>query len=198
MMNSMRAFTSAFFAALCLAFTGAAEAQSYPAGSLFALDAAVRAACPQIDGVSLDGTIFYQPGATCQAAGNAAMAAFSVSAWSAGQAAQAQYAGKLAAGLTIASTGTPALNATYALSAAQQQNLANVALYIAVNGHLPGGQAALALTTASGGFVLVSSTAAWQEIATAVADYVTLLDAALSIAAQGGTPTWPSASVQID
>lgn len=54
----------------------AAAAPPYPASSANELDAAVRSACAQIDGVSLDGKIFYQPGATCKTAGDAAMASF--------------------------------------------------------------------------------------------------------------------------
>ena len=48
------------------------------ANSLNRFDAAVRAACPEIDGVSLGPprVVFYRAGASCKAAGDAAAAAF--------------------------------------------------------------------------------------------------------------------------
>lgn len=50
----------------------------YPSDSSQALDAFVRAACPQIDGVAVDGTIFFQAGVSDsgRAAAQAAMQSF--------------------------------------------------------------------------------------------------------------------------
>lgn len=73
----MNKIAFAVAAALVLGLlTPARAAPPYPPASSSALDAAVRAACPQIDGVSVDGTIFFQPGASCQAAALAAMQNF--------------------------------------------------------------------------------------------------------------------------
>lgn len=50
----------------------------YPTSSAAELDATIRAVCPQIDGVSVDGTIFFQPSASPagRAAAQAAMQNF--------------------------------------------------------------------------------------------------------------------------
>ncbi len=117
--------------------------------------------------------------------------------------AQATYNTALANGLTAtcasgATVCTSAIVATYSLDPTQVMNLANVSLYIAVNGKFPGGQTTLALISANKSLVLVPSIAAWQEIATVVADYVTKLTVALQTVQAGGTPTWPSATVTLN
>ena len=61
---------------VALASTPVLAAPPYPTTAAAELDAFVRAACPQIDGVSIDGTIFFQPGATCQVIAAAAMQSF--------------------------------------------------------------------------------------------------------------------------
>lgn len=110
---------------------------------------------------------------------------------------QQQADAAIAAGLAIASTGTPAINGTYALDDGQQTNLANVSIYIAVNNRFPAGQSSLMLRLADGKLISIPSTAAWQAIATAIADYIAHLKIQLVVAARGGTPSWPSASVTI-
>ena len=115
----------------------------------------------------------------------------------AAQQAQATYAAAMAAGLTINSTGTPAVNGTYALDQAQQEVITEVTDYIAKNNAFPGGLATVMLRTAAGGVIAVSTIALWYEISTAIADFIAKADNALITAQGGSNPTWPSASVTI-
>jgi hypothetical protein len=139
------------------------------------LDAAVRAACPQIDGVSPDGTIWFQPAATkaCQDAAQAVMAYTET------------YMKKAPiADMQVASTAEPALNGTYAIDPASQQKVQAISLYIAVNGKFPGGQSQQAWKDAAGIVHVFTSTAEWQALATAMADFVAAIDL-------GQTPSQP-------
>src|SRR5271169_3063131 len=52
---------------------------------------------------------------------------------SAAQQAQTKYNAAIAAGVALTSTGSSALNGSYAIDTASQQKIASVALYIAVN-----------------------------------------------------------------
>lgn len=90
----------------------------------------------------------------------------------------AQAAAALDAGIQIASTGTPALDGTYAIDAESQQKVAAIALYIAVNGRFPAGQATLVYPDIAGAAHGFASTAAFQAFATALADYVAAIDEA--------------------
>ena len=102
----------------------------------------------------------------------------------AAQIAQAAYAAALAAGLAIASTGTPALNGVYDISPASEGNWA-------------GSEAAVAAGVFRGAYRLsngakVTMTAAqFTAIATAAYDYIAALDDALA----GGA--WPSNTVTV-
>ena len=115
----------------------------------------------------------------------------------AAQQAQATYAAAMAAGLTIASTGTPAVNGTYALDAEQQQVVTELAAYIEKNNAFPGGLASVNLRTASGGEIAIPTITLWFAISTAIADFIAKADAVLITAQGGGSPTWPSASATI-
>jgi hypothetical protein len=148
--------------ALVLFLTLAAPARA----DMFTLDAVVRAACSQIDGVSADGTIFFQAGASdaCK------------------QAAQSVMANKAAllaqtpiTSIQIVSSSTPALNGTYAIDPAMQQKAMGIALYISVNGRFPAGQTTLPWPDVSGAAHVFETTAQFQSFATAIGDYVTAL-----------------------
>lgn len=112
-------------------------------------------------------------------------------------AALAAYVAVLSAGLTISSTGTPSVNAAYALDQPQLSNVANLALYIVVNSKFPGGLSAVSLRKIDSTAISVPTTALMQAIATVLADYVAQCDAQLLIAQGGGTPSWPESSVTI-
>ena len=104
---------------------------------------------------------------------------------------QAQMA--LAAGLTIASAGTPAIDGAYAVDPATQAKIAAVEVYIIKNGTFPGGAASYAWPTLAGGFATFPSVAVYQTWATAIADYVSALD----IIAAVDSGALPAASVTI-
>lgn len=158
MIGKMRAV-----AALSLILAGAAgAAPPYPAYSLSQLDAAVRAACHEIDGVSLDGSIFFQSGASCQSAATAAMVNFSP-------------LPPTPTTLDIRSTSAPSLNASYAFDAATQSKILAVSLYISVNGKFPAGQTVFPWPDATGTMHAFASTAQFQALASALADYATAL-----------------------
>lgn len=113
------------------------------------------------------------------------------------QEAQATYAAAVTAGLTITSTGTPALDGTYALDQASQENIIAEQVCINTNGLFTNGQSTRAWPDKAGVFHTFPSIAEFKTFAIAVAAYVDALDGALAAAEQGGSPSWPSASVTI-
>jgi len=102
--------------------------------------------------------------------------------------AQAAYAAALEAGLTIASTGTPALNGTYDVS-----NEANIA----------GSEAAVAAGVFRGyyrtlnGTKIVMTGAQFTAVATALYNYIASLDDSLFAVTQGGPWVAPANAVTI-
>ena len=92
----------------------------------------------------------------------------------------------MGAGLAITSTGTPALNGTYAIDNATQGKIAAISVYILTNAKFPGGVASYPLMDLSGTPHTFPTTASFQAFATAVADYVAVLD--VIIASNAGTP----------
>lgn len=101
----------------------------------------------------------------------------------------------LAAGLTITSTSTPAINGTYAVDQAAQSRINAIETAILKNGAFPGSNGSqMAYPDITGKLNVFPSTALFSEFATAVADYVADLD----LYAAGATgATLPSASVTI-
>lgn len=91
----------------------------------------------------------------------------------------------LGQGLTVTSTGTPALDATYAVDAAAQAKMTATELYILKNGTFPGGSTTIAWPDIAGTLHTFPSTAVYAAWATAIADYVAALD--LVIATDTGT-----------
>ena len=156
--------------AFCM-ISPALAAPPYQVRDMQALDTAVRAACPQIDGVAADGTIFFRPGATCQNAANAA--------------AQSFVAPPLApVAVQINSSGTPAINAAYSIDPQTTAKVMALVLYIQANGRFPAGYSALPFPDASGALHTFTSPAQFVAFATALADYTTAVTL-------GGSPPTP-------
>lgn len=117
-------------------------------------------------------------------------------AWLARQAVPGTLAAKLASGLAVASSGTPAISATYALDQTTLDQIGSVARDAASGLGLPGG-----LTT----FVYpdINSTprtltsANVQALYRAMRDIVSALNTQAAIALSGGTPSWPAQSATI-
>lgn len=99
----------------------------------------------------------------------------------------------IAAGLTISSTGTPAIDGTFAIDTATQGKIAAVEVYILKNSVFPGGVTTYPWPVLAGEFVTFPDTTAFQNWATAICDYVSVLN--IIIASNSGT--LPSASVTI-
>ena len=135
------------------------------------LDATLRAACPQINGVSIGNPtdkstwiISYAPGATCQTAAQAALNSFSYTAPSTPP-----------TSLQITSTSYPALNGYYPIDPMSQQKIQGLSLYVAVNGKFPAGQSTQPWPDISGTFHQFPTIAEWQAFATAMGDFVALV-----------------------
>lgn len=108
----------------------------------------------------------------------------------------AQLAAALAAGITIVSTATPALNGTYGVDDQSQRFISGTAASIAARSRLPGGAATFGYGDVTGARHNFSS-ADFLNFADAVEDYVYALYTALETALAGGTAVWPSSSVTI-
>jgi len=77
-------------------------------------------------------------------------------------------------GIIITSTGTPALNGTYSTNATAQQNVANIASYISINGKFPGISATtLTYSDISGNPHVFPSTTEFLAFYTAAGDFIT-------------------------
>lgn len=84
----------------------------------------------------------------------------------------------------VNSTSTPSLSGVYAFDAVTQSKILAVSLYIQVNGKFPAGQMPFPWPDASGTMHMFTTTASFQSLASALADYATALDL-------GQTPTAP-------
>lgn len=83
----------------------------------------------------------------------------------------------------VNSTSTPALSGVYAFDAVTQSKILAVSLYISVNGKFPAGQTSFPWPDASGAMHIFTTTAQFQSLASALADYATALDLAQTPAA---------------
>lgn len=108
----------------------------------------------------------------------------------------AVYASALAAGISITSAGTPALNAVYATTTQAQNNVAGIAAGIASGQGLPHGAATINWPDAAGGLHAFTS-AQFMAFADALRNYVYDLGVAEATLGAGGTAAWPSASATI-
>lgn len=105
-----------------------------------------------------------------------------------------QAVARLAEGLSIASTGTPALSAVYPADAAAQQKLLSIQTVLAGTGSFPGGAATWPLKDRSGAWHVVN-VAQFTAIATAIAAFVAPIDLILDGRAGVALPA-ASASIQ--
>jgi hypothetical protein len=110
--------------------------------------------------------------------------------------AQQLLAEKLAAGITLTSTGTPALNATYALDDVSTAQIFQIGLYANQFGVFPSGGTTQAYPDIAGtphDFGI----AAFIAFLRAVAPLVSALETQAGVMAQGGTPSWPPQTATI-
>jgi hypothetical protein len=99
-----------------------------------------------------------------------------------------------AMGLTVTSTGTPAINGTYATGPGTQEDINGIATYILENSSFPNAASTLEWLDRSGAPHAFPSTAVFQEFATNFANYV----AAMKLFINGGMAgSVPSNSVTI-
>lgn len=110
-------------------------------------------------------------------------------------AAQASASAAIAGGLTISSTGTPAVNGTYSCDAGSVANFNAVETYVLRNGTFPGPSSTQAWVLLNGSIVSIPNTTVFNEIATAIANYVAQVQIYAYSGGQSGS--LPSASVTI-
>lgn len=106
------------------------------------------------------------------------------------------YAAALAAGITVTSTSTPALNAVYSINLQAQGNVAAIAASIGAAQGLPDGATTVNWLDSAGGSHAFTA-AQFLALADAIRNYVynlLITDAALN---SGGTATWPTATATI-
>ena len=107
-----------------------------------------------------------------------------------------EYEALLAGGITLTSTGTPALNGTYSTTPTAMVNTAGIATSIANGLGLPGGGATFNYRDSSGAAHAFDA-AHFLPFAAAVRDFVYHCDEAMATIAAGGTATFPSNQVTI-
>lgn len=97
-----------------------------------------------------------------------------------------------AAGLSITSTGTPALTGTYPTDLESQAKMTSVAAYINANAKFPAAVAHMPIPLLNGSAAVASTTAEYLAVVSAIADFVTACDLALDTGSQ-----FPTSSVTI-
>lgn len=102
----------------------------------------------------------------------------------------------LAQGCALTSTGTPALDGTYALDDKSQQNIAAIADGIANGKGLPGGGSTFNYPDATGAEHAFDA-AHWTAAAAAFETYIYDFGQALEALVTGGSATMPAAAVTI-
>ena len=113
-------------------------------------------------------------------------------AWQAQRAANQSYTAAMIAGVAISSTGTPAINGTYAIDQASQGKLTSEQVYIATKGSFTNGLASRSWPDANGTFHTFTSVTLFTNMAVAIAQYVDALATALAVVQAGGTWTAPA------
>jgi hypothetical protein len=104
-----------------------------------------------------------------------------------------QAAAALYAGITITSTGTPALNGVYSCDKQAQSNIQAVQIYIQANGKFPGSSGTYPWLDKSGAPHVFPSVAEFTAFATAIADYVA--DCQMIVYTGAGTLPAPTATI---
>jgi hypothetical protein len=98
---------------------------------------------------------------------------------------------KIAAGIAITSSSTPALNAVYALDEVSAAQIYQIGLYASQFGTFPSGALAQPYPDATGA-PHTFSIAQFIAFLKAVAPLVSNLNGQAALMAHGGTPTWPA------
>ncbi|HXA23633.1 MAG TPA: hypothetical protein VNW90_15185 [Acetobacteraceae bacterium] len=110
--------------------------------------------------------------------------------------ASAILAQKIAAGIAITSTGTPALNATYALDPTTMEQIGSVARDNAASLGLPGGLPTFVYPDASGTPHTFTGSQI-DAVYRAMRDLIFVLTTQAGVMAHGGSPVWPSQTAVI-
>jgi hypothetical protein len=103
---------------------------------------------------------------------------------------------KLAAGIALTSTGTPALNATYALDDVSTGQIFQIGLYANQFAVFPSGGTTQPYPDI-GGVPHSFGIAAFVAFLRAVAPLVSALQTQTAVLAHGGTPSWPTQTATI-
>jgi hypothetical protein len=102
----------------------------------------------------------------------------------------------IAGGVAVTSSGTPALNGTYAVDAGSQANIAALSTGIAAGKPLPGGGATFNYPDIEGTQHAFSA-ANFLNFAAAIEGYIYALDQALATLVNGGSAALPSTPLAI-
>jgi hypothetical protein len=103
---------------------------------------------------------------------------------------------RIAAGIAITSTGTPALNATYALDEVSAGQIYQIGLYANQFAVFPSGAVTQAYPDING-LPHTFTVAQFVAFLRAVAPLVSAINTQAQVMAHGGTPAWPSQSAVI-
>ncbi len=125
-----------------------------------------------------------------------ALVAYTAQAMGLPQQAVVALATRVAAGIALTSTGTPALNATYALDSVSTGQIFQIGLYANQFGVFPSGDATQPYPDA-GGTSHSFTVTAFIAFLKVVAPLVSALTTQAGVMAQGGSPVWPSQSATI-
>lgn len=106
------------------------------------------------------------------------------------------YAATLNGGIAVTSASKAIEPIAVSLVMQQLANLASVSMYTHMNGKFPGGQDTLSLTLVDGSSYDIPTIEAWQEIAMAAQDFVTLCEVAYkaAMAVPNGQGSWVAPS----
>lgn len=85
-------------------------------------------------------------------------------------------AAAMAAGLSITSAGTLAIDGTYPLDDATQHKITAIALFTQINGDFPGGASVYPMPDTAGVMHILPSVAVFDEWSTAIANHVAAID----------------------
>lgn len=107
------------------------------------------------------------------------------------------YSALTTAGLSITSTGSPSISATYAVDEKSQANLSGIAATIGFLGEFPGGGSSFVYPDISSNPIVFSSVADFRKFYSAYVSFVLQISQALAIKQAGGEIDWPSGSVAI-
>lgn len=109
---------------------------------------------------------------------------------------QVQLAQHLALGLILTSTGTPTLDATYAIDSISQQQVLQIGLYASQFDQFPDGNSTFDYPDVAGN-QHTFSVADFIALLHAVAQLTAAINAQAQIMKNGGTPVWPVNTVTI-